>query len=190
MFYSYWTESMIRSHIMARHGKEPLNYHYYVTEYPDVHAAAIRIFGSWENAIEACGIDYKTIRKYQRWSKARVISTIQELLGKGEVLSSQHVQNHHKALYMAAVKRFKNWGTALTAAGIDYKNIRQRRKMTPEEIKREILELNRRKEDLAYPHMREKYQYLLAAGMKKLGAGSWAEARRKCGITTNFRKPH
>ena len=30
---------------------------------------------------------------------------------------------------------------------------------------------------------------LLAYGMKKLGGGSWAEARRACGITENFRLP-
>ena len=42
---------------------------------------------------------------------------------------------------------------------------------------------------LAYPNMRKNHQYLLAYGMKKLGGGSWAEARRVCGITDNFRIP-
>jgi len=28
---------------------------------------------------------------------------------------------------------------------------------------------------------------LFAAGMKKLGDGSWARARRQCGILTNYR---
>ena len=35
--------------------------------------------------------------------------------------------------------------------------------------------------------MRKNYQYLLAAGMKKLGDDSWAKARRQCGILTNYR---
>lgn len=35
--------------------------------------------------------------------------------------------------------------------------------------------------------MHEKHQYLLAAGLKKLGNGSWAKARRKCGIRRNYR---
>ena len=41
----------------------------------------------------------------------------------------------------------------------------------------------------AYSNIRKNHQYLLAYGMKKLGGGSWAEARRACGITENFRLP-
>ena len=59
--------------------------------------------------------------------------------------------------------------------------------MSNAEIKKEILELYARNEDLAYPNMREKYQYLLAAGMKKLGNGSWEKARKVCGLHVNFR---
>ena len=40
---------------------------------------------------------------------------------------------------------------------------------------------------MAYSNMRKNHQYLLAYGMKKLGGGSWAEARRACGITDNYR---
>ena len=50
-----------------------------------------------------------------------------------------------------------------------------------------IAHLHARNEDLAYPNMREKHQYLLAAGMKKLGDGSWAKARKVCGLHVNFR---
>ena len=45
----------------------------------------------------------------------------------------------------------------------------------------------RQKENLSYTNMRKNHQYLLAAGMKKLGEGSWARARRECGILTNYR---
>ena len=59
--------------------------------------------------------------------------------------------------------------------------------MTKAEVKREILELFRKRIDLSYSNMRANYQYLLAAGMKKLGNGSWAKARRECGILANYR---
>lgn len=88
---------------------------------------------------------------------------------------------------MAAVKRFKSWGKAVKAAGIDYSKIKLRRNMNKAEIKREILKLYDSGEDLAYPNMRTNHQYLLAAGMKKLGDGSWQIARRKCGIKINYR---
>lgn len=180
---------MIIDHILAREGKEPLNSSYYASNYPDVYAAAERIFGSWRDAIESCGLNYDEIRKYREWSSKKVIETIKTAFKNKEPLNSNYIQDNNRPLYMAALKRFKSWGEAVKAAGIDYKKIRLRRKMTREEIRQEILELYGKDVDLAYPYMRAKYQYLLAAGMKKIGDGSWAAARRKCGIKINFRLP-
>jgi hypothetical protein len=187
MFKQIWHPEMIENHIMQRYGKEDLNSSYYANNYPDVYAAAERIFGSWGYAIEACGLDYSKIRKYKVWSRQRVLDEIRKLAKHEEPLYSQNVQDNHKSLYMAAIKRYKNWGRAVQAAGIDYKNIRLRRSMTKSEIKKEILNLYRNNENLSYTNMRENYQYLLAAGMKKLGNGSWARARKQCGILTNYR---
>ena len=60
MFYKKWDDTAIINHIMSKHGKKPLNSSYYATNYSAVYAAAEWIFGSWENAIEACGFDYST----------------------------------------------------------------------------------------------------------------------------------
>lgn len=189
MFKQIWTPDMIRDIILSANGKEPLNSHYFSTTYPSVYAAAERIFGSWGNAITSCGLDYSSIRKYCTWTRMRIITVIRQRYKNGEPLSSQHIQNNFKALYMAAIHRFKSWGTAIKMAGIDYNTIRIRRSMTVPQIKEEIQRLYRNGEDLAYSNMRKNHQYLLAYGMKKLGGGSWAEARRVCGITENFRLP-
>ena len=187
MFKQLWHPEMIQHHIMQRDGKEPLNSYYYATNYPDVYAAAERIFGSWGEAIESCGLDYSLIKKYKSWTRQAVLDEIRRLSKEGEPLFSQNAQKQHKPLYMAAIKRFGNWGKAIQAAGVDYKNVRLRRSMTKAEIKKEILELFRRGEALSYTNMRENYMYLQAAAMKKLGDGSWARARRECGILTNYR---
>ncbi len=187
MFKKIWHEEMIQNHLLERQGKEPLNSHYYATNYSSVYAAAERTFGSWEKAIESCGIDYSTVRKYKSWTRQTVLDEIRRLAQKNEPLHSKYAQNNYKPLYMASIKRFTNWGNALKKAGIKYDNVRLRRSMTQAEIKKEILELFREKENLSYTNMRENYQYLLAAGMKKLGDGSWARARRECGILTNYR---
>lgn len=187
MFEKIWNPEMIQYHIHSRKGKEPLNSHYYATNYPDVYAAAERVFGSWGNAIEACGFNYNDIKKYRRWSKQKVLDEIRRLHEEGEKISSQNAQDNFKSLYMAAIKRFGNWGTAVKRAGFDYNKIRLRRCMSKEEIKQEVIDLYRQGVDLAYPNMRENYQYLLAAAMQKIGNGSWAAARRHCGILTNYR---
>ena len=135
MFKKIWTPDMIVEIILAANGKEPLNSHYFSTTYPHVYAAAERIFGSWGNAIVASGLDYGCIRKYRSWSKMRIISAIKKRYKNGEPLSSQHVQNHFKSLYMASVHHFKSWGAAVRMAGLDYDTIRMRRSMTKQQIR-------------------------------------------------------
>ena len=187
MFKKIWHPDMITHHILSNKDKEPLNSYYYATTYPDVYAAAEREFGSWKDAIEAAGLDYNSIKKYKSWTRQLVIEAIKEAHAKGEAINSKSAQNHMKPLYMAAIKRFRSWGQAVKIAGINYGEIRLRRSMTKAEVKREILELFRKRIDLSYSNMRANYQYLLAAGMKKLGNGSWAKARRECGILANYR---
>jgi len=189
MFKKIWTPEMIRDIILSANGKEPLNSHYFSTTYPYVYAAAERIFGSWGNAIRAAGLDYNLVRKYRSWNRMRVLSEIRKRHKNGESLSSQYVQFHFKSLYMAAIHYFESWGAAIKLAGLDYDNIRIRRSMTPRQIRAAIRRLYKQGVDLSYSNMRKNHQYLLAYGMKKLGGGSWAEARRVCGITENFRIP-
>ena len=141
MLKQIWFPEMVQHHIMSRHGKEDLNSRYYSTTYPDVYAAAERTFGSWGEAIESCGLDYSLIKKYKTWTRQAVLDEIRRLAKAGEPLFSQHAQDHHKPLYMAAIKRFGNWGKAIQAAGVDYKSVRLRRSMTKAEIKREVLAL-------------------------------------------------
>lgn len=185
----HWNREMITDHIIRKDGVEPLNYLFQVNNYPDLHAAAERLFGSWKNAIEACGFDYDDIRKYKRWSKKKVVKAIKKLHDEKKEISSNYIQNNNKPLYMASVRNFRSWGRAVKTAGIDYEKIRLRRNMTKKEIKKKILALFEKGENLSYSHMRKKYQYLLAAGSKKLGNGSWNQARKKCGIKINYRSP-
>ncbi len=187
MFKRVWTKEMIIQHIQE--SKEPLNSHYYSTHHSAIYAAAERLFGSWGEAIEAAGLDYSKIKKYQSWSKERVIKEIEQAKAAGTPLSSKYIQEHNKPLYMAAIKRFKSWNNALRKAKINPKKVRLRRSMTADEVKKKIQQLYKKNVDMAYPNMRKNYQYLLAVGMKKLGNGSWAEARRVCGIEDNYRIP-
>lgn len=187
MFKRKWNEELIIAHIMSRRSKEPLNALHYSSTYPDLYAAAQRVFGCWKYAIEACGIEYLKVRKYRQWTKTRVLEEIKLLVKRREPLNSIHVQVKHKPLYMAALKRFKNWADAMRAAGVDYSKVRLRRSLTKAQIKEEILKLWESGFDLAYPNMRKRRQWLLANAMKKVGGGSWDKARRLTGIKVNFR---
>lgn len=187
IFYQRWNEEMLKEHILARHGVEPLNSYYYATHYPAVYAAAERFFGSWGDAIAACGLDYAEIRKYKAWNKDKILAEIRERYARSEQMNSQYIQNHNHSLYMASVRAFGSWGAAMKRAGIDYDRIRLRRHWDEARVREAIVSLYQSGTDLAAPNMRMHYQYLLAAGAKKLGNGSWAVARTACGITENFR---
>lgn len=190
MIYQSWTAHAIKQHILSNDGIEPLNSHYYAVNYPDVYAAAERMFGGWQYAIESCGLDYEKIRKYKRWSKERVLEEIQRLKGADESLNSKHIQQNHRSLYLAALRRFNSWGKALETAGIDYHQIRQRRRMTEEEIRNELKILARKGVNLSYANMRSQHLYLLANAMRKLGNGSWLAALKASGIPyRRSRKP-
>ena len=160
MFKKKWTGEMIIRHIMSNKDREPLNSHHYATTHSDVYAAAERLFGSWEKAIEACGLNYKEIKKYQTWSKERVVSEIKLAQDNGTQLGSKYTQDTNKPLYMAAIKRYKSWNSALRHAGINPKKVRLRRLMTNDEVRAEIKDLYRKNVDMAYPNMRKNYQYL------------------------------
>ena len=102
-------------------------------------------------------------------------------------LNSHHIQVNCRPLYLASLRRFGSWNNALRAVGVDPKKIMMRQRLTAKEIKSKVKDLYRKGIDLAYPHMREKHGPLLANAMRKVGEGSWANARRKCGIRKNFR---
>jgi hypothetical protein len=188
MIYQSWTPQAVRQHILSKDGIEPLNSHYHAVNYPDVYAAAERLFGGWQYAIESCGFDYDKIRKYKRWSKKIVLKEIKKLKAEGESLNSKNIQTQHRSLYLAALRRFGSWGNALEEVGINYKKVRKRRKMSKEDIEREILALAAKGEDLSYANMRKNHLYLLANAMRKVGEGSWLDALKKLGLPAKRKK--
>lgn len=179
---------MVKDHILSKVGSEPLYSHYYATTYPKVHAAALRLFGSWKGAIAACGLNYAMVRRYRSWSKEQVCHEIKSLAERRIDLSSKNIQLTQKALYMAAIKRFGSWEKALENSGIEYDSVRMRKHPTAEYLKEAIRSLYSQGENLSYTNMRKNHLYLLSHGIRKLGQGSWAKARNACGINDNYRK--
>lgn len=95
---------------------------------PQLAAAATKMsyFGSWRAAIEAAGLDYDTIRRFQSWNRQRVVCLVREYHANGMELNAKSVSNEDIRLITAARRRFSSWTEALTAAGLDYSKIVQR----------------------------------------------------------------
>ncbi len=83
-------------------------------------------FGSWREALESAGLDYDSIRRYREWDDERILQQVRELHRGGRELNAKNMEQEDIALITAARRRFDSWHKALTAAGLDYKQIVQR----------------------------------------------------------------
>jgi hypothetical protein len=95
---------------------------------PQLAAAATKKshFGSWREALEAAGLDYDSIRRYREWDDERILKMVREFHEKGLGLNAKSMEQEDITLITAARRRFDSWHQALTAAGLDYRQIVQR----------------------------------------------------------------
>jgi len=95
---------------------------------PQLAAAATKKthFGSWREALESAGLDYDAIRKYREWDDERILKMVRDFHTDGKELNAKNMEMEDITLITAARRRFDSWHEALTAAGLDYKQIVQR----------------------------------------------------------------
>jgi hypothetical protein len=83
----------------------------------NMRAAGCSLFGSWDKALLASGLDPATIRRRRpRWSKAEIIQALRKKHRNHETLKCPKTPPY--SLWHAATKRFGSWRKALWAAGI------------------------------------------------------------------------
>ena len=96
------------------------------------HRYARRLFGSWDAALRAAGIDPAEIRltspsvKSRFPTKQAVAAEIQRLHEAGISLSAGKVRKTHQAFHRYATRAFGSWDGALRAAGIESETVFQR----------------------------------------------------------------
>lgn len=78
--------------------------------HPTLATAALRLFGNWDNAVAAAGLNPRS-----RWTKRRVIKAMQNRDYQGGLATTWKDDG---VLYRAATNHFGCWGLALRAAGL------------------------------------------------------------------------
>lgn len=125
--YKSWTRNRILERIRELHAKgEDLSWRHVSTIVdPQLAAAATKRkhFGSWKAAVSEAGLDYGTIRRYREWDADTITNRVKELHAKGVDLNAKSMEEYDITLITAARRRFDSWDKALTAAGLDYKQI-------------------------------------------------------------------
>ena len=120
--YQRWSEKKIQKVIVCCYQKgDSLNAKAMQKEESKLYHAASRRFGSWRNAVESCGLDYRQIAKRVHLSKVEVLKALDKLKKQGVYLSSCNVQANYPAIHAAAVRRFGSWRSARKQLlGYDY----------------------------------------------------------------------
>jgi hypothetical protein len=142
--------------------------------------AAIRpkYFGNWRTALEAAGLASEEIYRYRSWDESGILEEIRRLKTEGADLSSKSMDESSNKLIATARRRFGNWGKALEKAGINYSEVRRRKRWTRENLVEGILELKKQGVKLITPEVKRANPSLFAAACKKHFYGTWKKALR------------
>jgi hypothetical protein len=120
--YRKWTKDTIVSELKAKHRDgEPLNSGAIQKEDPGLHAAAVRHFAGYDEALKAAKVDPEKVRQRKIWNKAEVVRQLKAGKKAGNHVSDSAVRREQPALYGAAVRLFGSFTAARTAAGIKLK---------------------------------------------------------------------
>jgi hypothetical protein len=185
-----WSRKIVVRHIKTRHRKgKKLNSYYIQRRCKPLYMAAVQQFGGWKKAIKAAGIRYDDVRVKQRkrlWSKEKVIAIIRRRYELGQPLNSNYIQKKKIPLYGAACTYFGGWAEAVTNAGFNYSELRNRapvRSWSKTAIVSEILRRHQQGLSIKGGDVYEQDRGLYWAAKHHFGISGWAKARILAGFT-------
>jgi len=110
--YRKWNKESIVFELKSRHREqEALNSGAVQKEDPGLHAAAVRHFASYDNALRAAKVDPAKIRRRQRWTKEEVGKQLKAFTRKHD-LTDAALRQHAPALYGAVLRIYRSVATA------------------------------------------------------------------------------
>jgi hypothetical protein len=122
-----WTKALVVGEILSRRRKGGrLNRSAVQREQTALASAARAMFGGWDAALRAAGIDPATVRMRRKWTAEGMISAIRARQRAGKALTYAAAERDDAGLVGAAKPLFGSWDGALRAAGIRPKFVRGR----------------------------------------------------------------
>ncbi|HSI36349.1 MAG: hypothetical protein ACAI43_16595 [Phycisphaerae bacterium] len=128
-----------------------------------------RLFGSWDRALSAAGLDADEISQYRKWGRDTIASELKARNKEGEALNSGAVQKEDPGLHAAAVRHFGSYDNALRAAKVDPAKIRRRQRWSEEEVVKQLKAFGK-KHGISDAALREHQPALYGAALRFFGS--------------------
>lgn len=128
-----WSEQKIVAVIRKlRRDGEDLNWRSVILRRDEVGRAASaavkpHLFGSWNEAVEAAGLNPRRVSRYRRWTAEEVVTVLDQRSQRKQPINALAIQRELPGLYTAAVRHYGSYDHAIREVGIDPATIRQRR---------------------------------------------------------------
>jgi hypothetical protein len=139
-----------------------------------------RLFGSWDRALHAAGLDADEVNRYRKWDKDRIVFELKSRHREHEPLSSGAIQREDPGLHAAAVRHFSSYDDALRAAKLDPDRVRERKSWDRAGVTRGLKSMKRAGEHLSDSSVRRRHPALYGAAVRLFG--SFTAAREAAGI--------
>jgi hypothetical protein len=181
-----WTRPMIIGLIKnAKRKGEDLHWSAVTRRRDDVGRAAFaslqpRLFGSWDRALHAAGLDADEVNRYRKWNKDTIVFELRGRAKDHEPLNSGAVQRADPGLHAAAVRHFSSYDAALRAARLDPQTVRARRSWTDGDVIKGLKAARREGSHLSDSAVRRENPSLYGAAVRLFG--SFTAARDAAGI--------
>jgi hypothetical protein len=170
-----WTKQAIITQIkQARRKGEDLHWSAVTRRRDELGLAAFaslqpRLFGRWDRALQAAGLDADDVAMYRRWDRHSILFELRGLAREREPLNSGAIQKDDPGLHAAAIRHFGGYDAALRAAKIDPSNHRRRRHWSKEQVVMELKSLYRRKKRPTTAVLRQDHSALYGAASRFFG---------------------
>jgi len=139
-----------------------------------------RLFGTWDRALHAAGLDADEINLYRKWNRNSIAFELKHMASENQPLSSGAVQKEDPGLHAAALRYFGSYDSALRAAKIDPATVRQRQTWTKQRVIAELKKMAKGKKPLLDSVIRAKNPPLYGAAVRLYG--TLPKARKAAGV--------
>ena len=181
-----WTKAgIVRLIKEARRADEPLHWSAITKRRDELGKAAFaslqpRLFGSWDQALHAAGLEADDVNRYRKWTKESVVGEL-KARSRGEApMNSGAVQRADPGLHAAAVRHFAGYDQALRAAKLDPDKVRQRKVWDKADVTRGLRAARKAGRHLSDSSVRREQPALYGAAVRLFG--SFTAAREAAGI--------